>query len=275
MDRIMLPLFRAGAPLCRTGLLTCLFALATLASVNGAEPGVRWRNIVRTKLPQDVSAVALEYTILQVKDGQERPIDPNTHAFEVGDQFLIRIEAKDDMYIYIFTEGPKGDKSCLQPTDQEKPPTVKKGEKIELPGDGYFEFAPPPGEEKFIVVATTEPSKDLAALANVVFRKPDQLLTPAEQEQKSKLLGEYRQKLESTQREKIAGAKTRGVLKADKVEAFSKELKVKGRGIVEEPPHGDETSTFAMAVSTPQKGKPELLISISLKSSATAAKAGR
>jgi len=243
--------------------------------VLGAEPAVRWRNIVRTKLPQNVSAVALEYTILLTKDGEERPVDPNTHKFEVGDHFLVRIEAKDDMFIYIFTEGPDGNRSCLQPTDDEKPPVVKKDAKIELPGDGYFEFAPPPGEEKFIVVATTEPSKDLAALANVVFRKPDQLLTPKEQEQKTKLLGEYKQKLESTQKEKLAGAKTRGVLKKDNVETFTRELKTKKRGTVEEPPHDKETSTFAMAVATKEAGKPELLINISLKSSAPGTAAAR
>ena len=253
--------------------LSCLVAGllpgASFAAEPAATPKVRWRNIVRTKLPVDVAAVALEYTILLAKDGQERPIDPNTHNFAVGDQFLVRIEAKDDMFIYIFTEGPQGDRSCLQPTDDEQPPSVKKGSKIELPGDGYFEFAAPPGEEKFIVVATTEPSKDLSALANVVFRKPDQLLTPDEQAQKSKLLGEYRQKMESTLKEKVSGAKTRGVLKKDSVDAFARDLKIKHRGTVEEPPHGDETSTFAMAVSTADAGKPELLISISLKSRET------
>ena len=246
-----------------------LALVATFAS--SAEPPVRWRNIVRTKLPQDVSAVALEYTILLAKNGQERPVNPNTHSFAIGDEFLVRIEAKDNMYIYIFTEGPEGEKSCLQPTSDERPPSVKKGEKIELPGDGYFQFATPPGEEKFIVVATTEPSKDLSALANVVFRKPNQLLTAEEQEQKTKLLGEYKQKMESTMKEKVAGAKTRGVLKQDSVDAFAKELGSKKRGIIEEPPHGDETSTFAMAVSKVDAGKPELLISISLKSMSTAA----
>jgi hypothetical protein len=254
-----------------TRVLLLLLLATVVTPATAAEPTVRWRNIVRTKLPQDVSAVALEYTILVTKDGQERPVDPNTYKFQVGDQFVVRIEAKDDMFIYIFTEGPEGDRSCLQPTDDEQPPAVKKGAKIELPGDGYFEFAPPPGEEKFIVVATTEPSKDLSALANVVFRKPDQLLTADEQEQKTKLLGEYKQKMESTQREKLAGAKTRGVLKKDNVDSFTRELKTKKRGTVEEPPHGNETSTFAMAVATADAGKPELLINISLKSSAPAA----
>jgi hypothetical protein len=116
------------------------------------------------------------------------------------------------------------------------------------------------------VVATTEPSKDLAALANVVFRKPDQLLTPAEQAEKSKLLGEYRQKLESTLKDKVAGAKTRGILKKETVDAFAKDVQIKNRGTVEEAPHGNETSTFAMAVSQEKVGKPELLINISLKS---------
>jgi hypothetical protein len=260
---------KAASITLRFGLLPVLLALISAVSW-GAEPKVRWRNIVRTKLPQDVSAVALEYTILLAQNGKERPVDPNTYHFAVGDEFLVRIEAKDDMYIYIFTEGPEGEKSCLQPTSDERPPSVKKGEKIELPGDGYFQFATPPGEERFIVVATTEPSKDLSALANVVFRKPNQLLTAAEQEQKTKLLGEYKQKMASTLKEKVSGAKTRGILKKENVDAFTKELGSKKRGVIEEPPNGAETSTFAMAVSKADAGKPELLINISLKSLASA-----
>jgi len=249
------------------GLLGLALLSAILPSVGrAAEPPAKWRNIIRTRLQPDVQAVALEYTILLAKDGQERPVDPNTYQFAVGDQFLVRIEAKDDMFIYVFTEGPEGEKSCLQPTDQERPPFVKKGERIELPGDGLFQFATPPGEEKFIVVATAEPSKDLASLANVVFRKPNQLLTAAEQEQKAKLLGEYKQKMESTLKEKVAGAKTRGVLKKESVDAFAKDLQAKKRGVIEEPPSNGETSSFAMAVSTPEGGKPQMLLTISLKS---------
>ena len=249
----------------RFALLPALLAVLTAVIAPGAEPTTRWRNIARTKLPQGVAAMALEYTVLFVEDGVEKAIDPATHKFAIGDQFLVRIEAKDDMYIYIFTEGPTGDKDCLQPTEEEKPPMVKKGAKIDLPGDGFFQFAPPPGEEKFIVVATLEPSKDLAALSNVVFRKPDQLLTPAEQVQKKAIVAQVEKALTTT--ESKPRVKSRGILSDQSLNKFTQELKTKNRGTFEEPPHNGEKSTFAMAVSKPEAGKPELLINISLKSS--------
>ena len=256
-----------GTSLIMLGSLVCLTHLSI-----GEEPQVRWRNIVRKKLPADVAVVALEYTVLLHKDGSERPIDPGEYKFAIGDEFRIRIEPKDDIYIYIFTEGPKGEKACLLPETDEHPTLAKSGKIIELPADGYFQFETPPGEEKLIVVAAAEPSKDLAALANAVFQKQDQLLTPKEKEQKQKIVGQFEKKLQSTEKEKLSGAKTRGVLSKESVDEFSSKLKSKDHGTFEEPPHGAETSTFAMAVSHHGARKPELLINISLKSIASEGK---
>src|SRR5262249_24580632 len=121
------------------------------------------------------------------------------------------------------------------------------------------------GDEKFIVVATSEPSKDLAGLANVVFRKPNKLLTAAEQEQQTKLKAVCEEKLKSID-EKLAGARTRGVLKPDRVNAFMNDVKTKNQCSIEEPPHDGEPNGFAMAVSQPDGGKPELLVNLTLHS---------
>jgi hypothetical protein len=246
----------------------CLLLVLAPLAASRADDEVRLRNIVRKKLPKDVTAVALEYTVLLMQDGKEKPVDPNSYKFVVGDRFLVRIQPKDDMYIYIFTEGPTGERNCLLPTTEEKPPFAKTDKVIELPGEEYFEFTPPPGEEKLIVVALAEPSKDLAALSNVVFHKPDAQLTDTEKEQKSKLLKQYEQKMQTSTKAKNDAAKTRGVLKNETLSKFSQELEKTKHGTIEEPPHGDETSTFAMAVSLAGAGKPELLININLKSAA-------
>jgi hypothetical protein len=263
----MKPISTRIKPFCLpTALL--LLVLTPLVS-SGADAEVRLRNIVRKKLPDNVSAVALEYTVLLLQDGKEQPVNPNDYKFVVGDRFLVRIQPKDDMYTYIFTEGPTGQRSCLLPTSEEQPPFVKAGKVIELPNGEFFEFTPPPGEEKLIVVALAEPSKDLAALSNVVFHKPDELLTEGEKEQKAKLMKQYEQKMQTSTKAKNDAAKTRGVLKNETLSKFNQELAQTKHGTIEEPPHGDETSSFAMAVSLAGAGKPELLININLKSAAS------
>ena len=246
--------------------LGCLALLASGGNARADDTGVRWRNITRERLPKDVDAVVLEYTVLLVKDGQEKPVDPAGHQFDIGDRILVRIQPKDDMYIYIFTEGPKGDKSCLLPTSDAKPPLVKKDKYIELPDDGFFRFEEPAGEEKLIVVATATESQDLAALANVVFRKPQELLTDQEKREQKNRIDQVEKHLQSSNKVKVAGAKRRGILSQNAVDQFNADLKVKKRGIIEEPPHGEETSTFAMAVAEHGAGRPELLIDIPLRS---------
>lgn len=249
-----------------------LVAILVLSSVAAAaDPGVRWRNITREKLPKDVEAIALEYTVVLVKDGQERAVDPNTHQFSVGDRILVRIQPKDDMYIYVFTQGPMGDRDCLLPTTDEKAPLVKKGKVIELPEDGFFRFNDPPGEEKLIVVATAEPSKDLAALSNVVFRKPLDTLTEQEKKERKNLIAQNDQRMMSSNKLKLEGAARIGIDSEQVVNDFNKDLKAVKRGIIQDPPHGDVESTYAMAAAERSVGKPELFMEIALKSIASPA----
>jgi hypothetical protein len=250
--------------------LPIVLALLGSPLASGEEKAPRVRDVIRTKLPQNVAAVALEYTIVLLKNGQERAVDPNEYRFAIGDQFLVRIEAKDDMYIYVFTEGPTGNRSRLLPDDNEKPPKVSKDAKVELPGDGYFQFTAPPGEEKFIVVATLEPSQNLQALSRFVYR---QNMTQQQQDnakEENKVLEENVKTLQS-EFSPANLAKKRGILNDATLRDFSADLKRKKRGSLEEPPHGDEKSTFALAVSEPEAGKPKLLVNISLKSQAARA----
>lgn len=250
------------------GVLSLVAILALSSVATAADPGVRWRNITREKLPKDVEAIALEYTVVLVKDGQERAVDPNTHQFSVGDRILVRIQPKDDMYIYVFTQGPMGDRDCLLPTTDEKAPLVKKGKVIELPEDGFFRFNDPPGEEKLIVVATAEPSKDLAALSNVVFRKPLDTLTEQEKKERKNLIAQVDKSMNSFKL-KLESAGRISIDSEQDVNDFSKNLKAVKRGIIQDPPHGDVESTYAMAATQRGVGKPELFMEIALKSIAS------
>ena len=99
-----------------------------------------------------------------------------------------------------------------------------------------------------------------------MFHKPDSLLTAGEKEQKGQLLQQYEQKMKTSTKAKNDAAKMRGVLKNDTLTKFNEELSEAKHGTIEEPPHGDETSTFAMAVSLAGAGKPALLVNINLKS---------
>ena len=49
-------------------------------------------------------------TIYELVDdaGNERAVDPAEHTFDVGDSFLVRIRPHDDLYVYVFNEGPEG-----------------------------------------------------------------------------------------------------------------------------------------------------------------------
>jgi len=206
--------------------------------------------------------VALEYKVLHKVGDKENNIDPNTHKFSLGDKIRVRIEPLNQMYIYIFHEGASGERVCLLPTEEEVPPLAKGNKELDLPTDGYFEFAAPPGDEKLIVVATEKPIADLAGLSNVVFKKPEEELTPKEKEIKEKLKASGQKVLQNIRARNDQTA-YRGILSD---EALQKLGEGKSRGItVEEPIHGKTTSSFAAATSSGGE-RPQLLISIPLKS---------
>jgi hypothetical protein len=217
-------------------------------------------------LPEPVKhVVALDYTILLRKD-DEKPVDPKTHRFNLGDQIRVKIQPMTSAHVYIFHEGASGERICLLPTKQEKPPLIKKDAAIVLPGDGYFEFVAPPGEEQLVVVATERPIADLALLSNVVFKKPGDKLTAQEQAIKSTFKATVNKTLQSIRKRHDERMTFRGLPSKKGRQAFAQKVaQAKATEIaVEEPPHGKVGGTFAMVASTDKA--PNLLVTIPLQS---------
>lgn len=248
---VLVATFCAGNLLCRVGV----------AEEPAAE--VRTRNVVRKKLPRDVKSIALEYSVILVdENGNEKAVDPVDHTFEVGDSFLVRFRPQDDLYVYVFNEGPQGERACLLPQDDEKPKLVEKGVEISLPDDGsYFTFQPPAGEEKMIVVALQKPV-DLRLLSLSVFRdgaggklnaKPADGAGNAEPD-------DIRSRAE-------AAPKLRGPVKKVVERLDNEPIKANGRLTHVEPPIDGETSSYGIAIAGPKAGNPELILDIPLKSS--------
>ena len=212
--------------------------------------------------------VALEYTVLTKTDGKEEAVDAAKHQFHLGDQIRVRIQPVGDTYIYIFHEGASGKRTCLLPTEQEKPPFVKAGQTIELPSDGTFEFTAPPGDEQLLVVATEKPTSDLASLANVVFNKPDSELTPAEKALKKTLKATVQKTLKSIRDRQAETTTYRGLLSEDAMREFTNGVRQRGvaESVLEEPPVGNQKSTFAMIASVTPGSQPHLFVNIPLKS---------
>lgn len=213
--------------------------------------------------------VALEYTVLLRKPDGDEPVDVNTHNFDVGDQIRVRIKPESDLYIYIFHEGASGERTCLLPDKKEMPPLAKAQESLDLPADGsVFEFSPPAGDEKLIVVATEKPSEDLAVMADVVFKKPNEELTKEEQEVQKKLKARSQKILKSIRERQAQGTQYRGLFSSDALTKVRQEISKKGatRAVLEEPPHDGETSTFSMSVSFRENEAPQHFVTIPLKS---------
>lgn len=214
--------------------------------------------------------VAMDYTVVLKQDGEEKEVDPQVQQFQMGDKIQVKIQPVTDAYIYIFAQGASGEKTCLLPKEDrgETAPLVKGGATIKLPEDGFLEFVPPPGSEELIVVATEKPVPDLAGLTNVVFKKPDEELTAQEQEIKKTLKATVNKTLNSIRDRQAKSNKFRGLLSDEALEEFSQTTRKqsKTRGVLEEPPHGKNGSTFVVSASTDAGDPPNLLVNISLKS---------
>lgn len=249
-------------------LLTLTTAFMPAAIGMGSEPAVaelRPRNIVRKQLPKNVKSIALEYTIVLLdENGKEVTVDPIDQTFKVGDSFLVKIRPQDDMYVYVFTEGPKGDRSCLIPARNEKPFFVTKETDIKIPDDGgYFTFNPPAGEEKLLVVALSEPTDDVRILARTVFKEKSGALETEAEKADNAAQGDAAAR---GMRDR-AKLNSRGPSKAfvDRAQAATPDVR---RTNVEPPGNGEQTS-FALAVAGAEAGNPELILDIPLRSQAT------
>lgn len=236
-----------------------------------SEPGVRQRNIVRKKLPRTVKSIALEYTVVLVdKNGKERPVDPAEHTFEIGDSFLVKIRPEDDLFVYVFNEGPGGQRTCLLPAADEQPRLVKSGSDIMLPDDGgYFTFEPPAGEEKLIVVALPEPTDDVRLLASVAFKSQREKaagLTSAAAADANKQADAV---VEALREKSGAATRTRGPVRKV-IERLDGGIGTQTVSHVE-PPLDGEPSSYGIAIVAEDGSGPELVLDIPLRSRGAAA----
>lgn len=121
------------------------------------------------------NATSINYRILLLQpDGKEKFVDEDEYTFKFGEQFRLEIEADNDLYLYVFHEGPDGKRTVLVPDkyDEGYVPLVRKGEKTIIPDDGtYFEFVEPPGTERLLVYAT--PEKQPTLTPEDAFREQD------------------------------------------------------------------------------------------------------
>ena len=157
--------------------LSCLLALPALSQENKQDQKTLpflTRSILRKNVQRDgkVSAefakqtglknvTELTYKILVVQsDGTLKPVRPDQHTFNIGDQFKVEISCGRDLFIYIFNQDMEGKRVMLMPDkkfDKDRVPMAKKDEAKTLPDDdSYFEFVPPGGTEKLLIFASPE-----------------------------------------------------------------------------------------------------------------------
>lgn len=214
------------------------------------------------------SMTALEYTVLLRNENTETPVDPEEYMFQLGDEIRLLVKPMTKMYIYILYEGASGEQTCLLPTEAEVAPLAKPGKPLRLPEDGYFQFSPPAGEEKLIVVGTKEPVEDLASLAGAVFKKRESDLTKEEQEAKQRITTSARKTLQSMRQRLEAGTTFRGLLTDEALAKKAAETKQMKREtyLLEEPPTTTYRSTFSFAASRKGSDDANLVINIPLRS---------
>jgi len=208
--------------------------------------------------------------VLVDKNGKERPVDPAEHTFEIGDSFLVKIRPEDDLFVYVFNEGPGGQRTCLLPAADEQPRLVKSGSDIMLPDDGgYFTFEPPAGEEKLIVVALPEPTDDVRLLASVAFKSQREKaagLTSAAAADANKQADAV---VEALREKSGAATRTRGPVRKV-IERLDGGIGTQTVSHVE-PPLDGEPSSYGIAIVAEDGSGPELVLDIPLRSRGAAA----
>ncbi len=236
-----------------------------------SEPGVRQRDIVRKKLPRNLKSIALEYTVVLIdKHGKEQTVDPADYTFELGDSFLVRIRPEDDLYVYVFNEGPGGARTCLLPAEDEQPQLVKAGTDIKLPDDGgYFTFEPPAGEEKLLVVALPQPTDDVRLLASTAFKLQAGKPAGLESAEDAQAKKQADAAIESLRESSGVSTRTRGPVRKV-IERLDGGIGNQAISHVE-PPLDGEVSSYGIAIASGNGDDPKLVLDIPLRSRGAAA----
>jgi hypothetical protein len=208
---------------------------AQQAAGTAAPPPVRSRNILRKKIEQKVAVgtnlIGLEFEVLATDSaGNTVAVDAEKHAFAIGDSFVVKITPQDDVYVYVFTQGPTGTWSRLLPSSDdpdEKPLFVKQGTEVKLPESDLFVFEEPAGEEKLVVVASKTDISDLKWLDQQARKSGGRKLTSEEQklgEQSSARLENLRQRASTVRDRGPAPAQQEKVEKAAPIDLVGKQF---------------------------------------------------
>jgi hypothetical protein len=208
------------------------------------------RDIVRKRISPGMMSMALAYTVYMIDDtGREIPVDPHEHTFRVGDEIVVRIKPDDDVYVYIFTEGPTGKRDRLMPQEGEAHRLVKKGEEVSLPDGPPLTFEEPAGKETLLVVATFQPSEQIGLLAREAFQRRDDTLRSRAPDQ-----------AEAASRTALEpGVSTRG--------PSASLVKKPAKSITHVfPPSEGKPDNYAITYGDPAVGKPEMFLNIPLVS---------
>jgi hypothetical protein len=231
--------------------------------------------------------IALQYKILLYeKSGDktaEKVVDPKTHPpFKIGDRIRLTVEPMTKSYIYIFHVGASKKAVFLLPRKGKEPPLAEAKRQVSLPGDGYFEFVAPPGDEKLQVVAAQKPVADLDLLASVLskYNDPNAVLTPAELEIKKTLNATVEANLKSVQEKEIEKRDQvvmfRGIGDEPQRKALVQEVQTRApaSATLEVPGEKPGQGTLAVYISVrpgdKQSGPSSLLVTIPLRSASGA-----
>ena len=218
--------------------------------------------------------IALDYKVLLLEDGDEKPVDPKLHQFQLGDRIRILIEPRADYYVYVFNIGSDGEHRFLLPDERrnEEAPLIRAGHKVALPDDGYIRFAPPAGTDQLLVVATEKRVPDLDTLAQLLTKKPGEKLTPEQEKLNDTIKATVKEALISVEERRKAKQGNivmyRGLSTEDQREELVRDVKARKvkEGTFEELSQDAKEGTSAMYISTSGEGTPRLLVSIPLRS---------
>jgi len=218
--------------------------------------------------------IALDYKVLLLEDGREKPVDPKLYEFRLGDRIRISIEPLADYYVYIFNIGSDGQHRFLLPDERrdEAAPLIRAGRNVALPQDGYIRFAPPAGTDRLLVVATEQRVADRATLAELLTKKPGEELTPKQKKLNDTIKATVKEALISVEERRKAKLGNivmyRGLSTEDQREELTRDVKARKvkEGTFEETSKDAKEGTSAMYISTSGKGTPRLLVSIPLRS---------
>jgi hypothetical protein len=274
-------------------LLAGVVGMMLAGSTTAEEPKVRFRDLVFKSYEEDdlapvgkelglddkkVEYTTLEYKILLLRgpDDKGTYVDPKTHRFKIGDRIRVTVRPLGKSCIYIYHVGASGEGRFLVPKAEEEARVFQPKELIALPEDGYFEFIPPPGDEKIFVVATAKPVEDRTVLAKVVASRDDRDDTPEMKRVRQGLNAVVKDVLVSAvEKEQAKREKTviyRGLLPAgSEKEKFLEDVKARGvaRGSLELPPEKKGEGTLVVSFRTadlPKDVGTGMLVTIPLRS---------